>query len=311
VYRGGPSVPDGAHIPESRTSGPAELDDIYSALNKLSVALGPSGANSGGKSHGALSTLLDVAAANLRGNGTALGNSIGHLAQAARTLAAGRGDLFGTVHNLQVFTRALAESDGQVRRFNQQLATVAGQLAGERGDLGAALHDLGIALDQVAHFVRSNAGKVHTSVRGLESITGTLVNEKNALNEILAVAPVALANVVHAYQPNIGVLATRSNLSSLTDFSPDTVCALLYSTIHAPGAVGNVLGPLTKTINGVCTKALGGNPLKKIRQILGKLTNGQIGQIGKQLGGLLGGGLGGIVGGSGGNGIGGLVGAGH
>ncbi len=47
-----------------------------------------------------------------------------------------------------------------------------------------------------------------------------LVKQKASLNETLAVAPVALANIVHAYQPDIGVIATRSNLASLTDSEP-------------------------------------------------------------------------------------------
>ena len=57
VYKSGPVMPD--HGPPSTTTAPprpAELDDIYGALNKLSVALGPKGANK----NGALSTLLKV-----------------------------------------------------------------------------------------------------------------------------------------------------------------------------------------------------------------------------------------------------------
>ena len=76
------------------------------------MALGPNGANRGGKSSGALSTLLTVGAANLKGNGAALGNSITQLSKAAQTLADGRGDLFGTVKNLLRSRQALQSSDG-------------------------------------------------------------------------------------------------------------------------------------------------------------------------------------------------------
>jgi virulence factor Mce-like protein len=221
----------GAVIDVQHTGGPAELDDIYAALDKLALALGPSGANKGGKQGGALSTLLTVAAANLKGNGEALGTSITKLSQAAQTLANKREDLFGTVRNLQKFTDALHASDGQIRLFNQQLAQVASDLASERTDLGAALHDLTLTLDDVAGFVRQNAGRFHKDVKGLEEITGVLVKEKASLNETLAVAPVALANIVHAYQPDIGAIATRSNLASLSSTENNSPTKILCSIL--------------------------------------------------------------------------------
>jgi phospholipid/cholesterol/gamma-HCH transport system substrate-binding protein len=246
----GKFLASGATIGVDRTGGPAELDDIYAALNKLSVALGPNGANKGGK-NGALSTLLRVSAANLKGNGTALGDSITKLSQAAQTLANQRGDLFGTVKNLQKFTSTLQASDGQIRLFNQQLAQVASDLASERGDLGAALHDLGLALDDVSTFVKQNASKFHTDVKGLESVTNVLVKEKASINETLAIAPVALANIVHAYQPDIGAIATRSNLISLTslnNISPTKIlCSLLdkyLDPLNLPVSCKGLLGGL-------------------------------------------------------------------
>jgi phospholipid/cholesterol/gamma-HCH transport system substrate-binding protein len=246
----GRTLPSPATIPPKRTSGPEELDDIYAALNKLSVALGPKGANQGGKQSGALSTLLRVGAANLKGNGAALGTSITKLSQAAETLSNSRGDLFQTVKNLQTFTKTLQDSDGQIRTFEQQLAQVAGDLASERTDLGGALKDLGLALDDVNTFVKNNAGKLHTDIKGLESITGVLVKEKASLNETLAVAPVALANLVHSYQPQLGALGTRSNLASLTDGL--TTQAL---TTALCGTLSSVIGGsslLTGLLSGVC-----------------------------------------------------------
>ena len=185
-------LPDHATIPTSRTNGPAELDSIYASLDKLAVALGPAGANKGGLKSGPLSELLRVAAANLKGNGTAFGQSISKLSQAAQTLANSRENLFGTVQNLKTFTDALHASDGQIRLFNQQLAQVASDLASERSDIGGALHDLGLALDDVSRFVKQNRSKFHTDIQGLEEITGVLVKEKSSLNETLAITPIGM-----------------------------------------------------------------------------------------------------------------------
>ena len=242
-----------ATIPENRTSGPEELDDIYAALNKLTVALGPNGANKGGKATGPLSTLLTVGAENLKGNGAALGNSITQLSKAAQTLANGRGDLFQTVKNLAAFTSTLQSSDGQIRKFETQLASVAGELAGERTDLGGALNQLGTTLDAINKFVKQNAGRFHTDIAGLEQITDVLVRQKASLNETLSIAPVALANLIHTYQPDVGGLGTRSNLASLTDglttqALTQAVCATLTQAAGSTG-VANLLNGLLK---GVC-----------------------------------------------------------
>lgn len=246
----------GATIGVDRTDGPAELDDIYAALDKLSVALGPQGANKGGQQSGALSDLLRVSAANLNGNGTALGNSITNLARAAETLSGHRGDLFGTVQNLQKFTQTLQASDSEVRKFNTLLAQVAGDLASERGDLGSAIKQLGLALDDVGRFVKSNAGKFHTDIVGLEQLTGLLVREKASLNETLAVAPYALANVIHSYQPDLGALATRGNMVSLTHIDPaQLVCGLLTT---APGGLGGLIKGLPVNIGNQVTKVCKG-----------------------------------------------------
>jgi phospholipid/cholesterol/gamma-HCH transport system substrate-binding protein len=238
---GGKYLADNAIIPNNRTGGPAELDDIYASLDKLAVALGPNGANKGGQ-NGPLSTLLKVAAANLKGNGTAFGQSIAKLSQAAETLANNRSNLFGTVQNLQRFTEALHASDGQIREFNQQLAQVASDLASERTDIGAALHDLTLALDDVSQFVKQNASKFHTDIKGLEEITGVLVKEKSSLNETLAISPIALANLVHTYQPDIGAIATRGNLASLSSTKNNSAKNILCS----------ILGILPINLSKVC-----------------------------------------------------------
>lgn len=300
AYKSGPVMKSGAIIPMKRTNAPAELDDIYSALNKLSVSLGPAGANKGGKSGGALSALIDVGAANLKGNGAALGNSITKLSQAARTLADNRGNLFATVRNLSKFTTTLKNSDKDVRAFNTQLQQVASDLAGERTDLGAALRDLGLALNAVSGFVKKNASKFHTDIGGLRTITNIVVKQKASVNEALAIAPVALANIVHAYQPNVGAIATRGNLASLTNLSIPTLVVQVCSTLSK--VTGGLLGSLGDTVASTCSGVAAAAPKSlSIPTIPGSLaprTSGTGGVPG--LGSLPGagalGGLGGLVG---------------
>ncbi len=225
VYSGGPTLENGAEIPMDRTATPVELDRVYGALDELSVALGPDGANA----DGALSDLVDVGAANLAGNGDALNRTLTGFSQAVETLARNRDGLFDSVDNLQTFTSALAAIDSSVGQFNTNMAAVADLLEGEREDLARAVQLLSAALRDVAGFVRDNTNLLTTNVDKLADVTLALVQQRSALAEVLDVAPAALGNLAHAYNPDFGTLDTRDN--SLAGTSPEViVCQILSST---------------------------------------------------------------------------------
>jgi phospholipid/cholesterol/gamma-HCH transport system substrate-binding protein len=259
---GCPVLANGAAIPMNQTAAPVELDDIYAALDKLNVALGPKGANSASSSaKGPLSDLIDVGAANLDGNGAALGSTVQDLSRAVRTLADGRQDLFGTVKNLQVFTDALVANDAQVRKFNTQLDQVTSALAEERGSLAAALKNLTAALRDIAGFIQTNGNSIHTDVVGLKDVVGVLNKQKAALNEVLAVAPVAVSNLNHTYNPAAGTLDTRDNLGGTQNpLDPAVICAALSATkkLPASGTIADTCAAIAKVIGGL--PVLGGTP---------------------------------------------------
>jgi len=225
VYNGGAKMKDGATIPLNRTATPVELDQVYGALDDLSSALGPTGANK----NGALSDLVDTGAKNLQGNGEALNHTLKGFSEAVQTLATHRDDLFSSLDNLQVFTSALANIDAQVGQFNSNLADVAKLLAGERQDLASAISLLSKALGDVAGFVRDNTALLTSNVNRLGDVTLALVKQRDALAQVLDVAPAALENLSHAYNPDYGTLDTRDNSSGST--SPEViVCQILVAT---------------------------------------------------------------------------------
>jgi phospholipid/cholesterol/gamma-HCH transport system substrate-binding protein len=235
AYTKGAVLADGATIKKKRTAVPVELDRIFSSLNDLNVALGPKGANK----NGALSRLLSVGADNLDGEGKNINRTVTDFSKAITTLANGKEDLFGTVRNLQVFTTALAQSDGQVRAFNQDLASVADQLAGEREELALALKNLAVALGEVASFVKENQNNLTTDIKGLANITGTLAKQKAAMAEVLEAGPVALSNLQLAYNGSSGTLDTRDNAEQFDD--PELfLCALLRSVGQPQSACDKV-----------------------------------------------------------------------
>jgi phospholipid/cholesterol/gamma-HCH transport system substrate-binding protein len=229
AYSGGAALPDRAEVPVERTAVPLEIDDVYTALDEFTIALGPTGANA----DGALADLVKTGRANLEGNGDNLHTTLDGVSRALSTVADGRADLFGTVGNLQVLTTALARSDQQVRVFNRQLADVATQLAAERADLAAALRSLAVALAEVTRFVRDNREALRANVTALADITTVLARQQRAIADILDVAPLAVSKLNLAYNPRSGTLDTRND--ALGPYDPAAfVCAVLADAVALP-----------------------------------------------------------------------------
>jgi phospholipid/cholesterol/gamma-HCH transport system substrate-binding protein len=226
AYAGGPTLADGADLPLARTAVPLELDDIYRSLDEFNKALGPNGANR----NGALSNLVGTGAANLKGNGRNLATTLDGFSKTLGTLSDGKDDLFGSVVNLQQFVTALAESDAQVKLFNQQLATTSEQLAGESDDLAATLRNLATALADITGFVRDNREALKSNVAGLTDLTGILVRQQQAIINVLNVAPLALSNLNLAYNARSGTLDTRDD--AMGPYDPASyVCSLIVDLV--------------------------------------------------------------------------------
>jgi phospholipid/cholesterol/gamma-HCH transport system substrate-binding protein len=214
AYSGrGEVLADGAELSVEETAEPLELDQIYDSLDRLSVALGPRGANE----DGALSDLLSVAADNFGGRGATFRRTVEDFSRLSTTLAGSKEELFGSVEALEGFMETLAENDQTVRQFNQSLADVSTMLAGEREELVAATRNLSVALTSVKGFVEENKGSLSRNITGVNRVAKVLVRQRAALDEILRVAPGALNNLALTYNPQAGTLDTRANFGQSVD----------------------------------------------------------------------------------------------
>lgn len=237
VYRGGDVMADGAELSTEKTSTPLELDEIYSSLNDLNVALGPDGANE----DGALTQLLDSTAENFAGQGEQFHQTIEDLSKFTGTLENNKEELFGTLTQVERFVSALAENDQTVRAFNQSLADAASVLEGEREELEAALRNLGIAMQEVTGFVRDNRAILSENIDGLKRTTDILVKQRDALSYILDVAPLALNNLFLTGNAGHGTLDTRTNLGeniALLEEDPATALCAILATNEPAGDEG-------------------------------------------------------------------------
>jgi phospholipid/cholesterol/gamma-HCH transport system substrate-binding protein len=249
VYRGGASLRDGATLSLSSTAVPVELDDANSAVNDLTKALGPQGANA----NGSLSKLLSTSAQTLDGQGSNFKQTLQDLSDVSRILSDNRGNATQTVQNLAKITQAMAASDRQIRSFSQNLASVSSTLNAQKAELRAAVKSLAVALREVSDFVKQNKAEIASNVQGLAQITGVLVKEKAALQQFLDKAPVAASNALAVYDAQDGTLHSRLNLQQSQNIAM-WLCSLAYSL----GAPSKQCESLLKPLNAL------GVPLSKL-----------------------------------------------
>jgi virulence factor Mce-like protein len=266
AYDGGPVLASGTVLPAERTATPAELDDLYASLDKLSTALGPNGANK----NGALSGVLDTAAANLKGNGAALNSTVGQLSDLAKTLDGSKDDLFATVQNLNSFTGALAQSDQQLNEFYARVADVSQFLAADSSDVGAALQSLGGALGDVQQFVNDNKAALESNVDKLASLSKVLVDQRAALAEVLDIAPTGATNFINSYDAASGTIAVRDNLNEITHPPILTICRLISA--GTPKQVPDTLGNICKQLEPILDGTL---KLPSVPQVISSLEHGE------------------------------------
>lgn len=208
AYTGGAKLQDGAHLDQSRTGTPTELDETFAALDRVATTLGPDGLNE----DGAVSDLLSSSAKNLDGKGAELRESIEALSKLTRTADGSKDELFASVEQIERFVSALEANDASVRRFNASLAGVSDVLADEGDDLQLAVRELAAALQQVQGYVAENRTALRKNVRGLTSVTKSLSKQRKELAQILESGPRALSNLATAYNPTNGTIDARTSL---------------------------------------------------------------------------------------------------
>ena len=275
AYTGGPTLADGARLTEQDTAVPLELDDIYSSLDDLTVALGPRGANK----KGALTDLLDTTARNFGGQGRKFHRTIESFGRLSGTLADNKDQLFGSVRQLEGFVHSLAHNDRTVRTFNASLARVSHMLRGERGDLAASLHDLGIAMRQVSGFVHDNRAVLGHDISGLDRVTEVLVKQRGALAETLRNAPLALNNLALTYNPQSGTLDTRANIGELGHQLTSDPATVLCSILDQANQGGQACSSVRQILGNGRPGALSPQPYAGPRRTSGDRTDLTLGGL--------------------------------
>jgi len=214
------------------------FDDVKQQLTDLASTLGPHHGDRGG----ALATTIVALERSLNdGNSGRLRTAISELGSAATALSDGRSDLFGTIGNLDSFTRNLALNDAAVRGFSDKLDAVGTTLASSRSTLRGALHDLAGVLQLTEQYLNRHHRRLTRTLKDLNLLAAALADRSNELAGVLHVAPHALIGFFNTMQDEaITVRATATNYDSAAQL----ICGSILGAGGTSQQCRDSLGPL-------------------------------------------------------------------
>lgn len=245
AYRGsGPVLADGAVIPEPRTAVPIEWDQVEKELNTLATTLGPQSGKNGKATSGALNNALSTAAANLKGNGQTMHDTLSSLSAASQTLSDNRGNLFGTLDNLQQFVSVLQQSNTQVSSFEQQMAAVSGVLNDNKQGIAQTLSTLHSSLGNVTAFVGDNRNALVSDLNTANSVTANLAQSDQTLGDILQFTPTVMANANNIYNPIDHSITGALAPNGITQNPAEFVCSTIFDLGGTGAQCQQALAPL-------------------------------------------------------------------
>lgn len=245
VYSGGARLQDGDVVALDRTAVPVTFDDVKQQLTDLATTLGPDPDDTG-KGSGPLAVAITSLEDALKdGNSTQLRTSIAELRGAAAALSDGRSDLFGTIENLNTFTRNLALNDAAVRGFTTELDDVSAVLSSNRTNLSGAIKDLATVLAATEKYFEKHRGRLTESVSELNTLAATLADRSNELAGVLHVAPHSLMGLHNTIQDQaITGRATATNFDSVSQLLCGAVLGAGGTTDQCIEALDPLLGVL-------------------------------------------------------------------
>lgn len=212
-YTDGPTLSDGAVIPQDRTAVPVEWDDVRAQLERLTDMLQPTAP--GGVS--TLGALVNTAADNLRGQGPGIRDSVIKLSQTVAALGDNSKNIFGSVKNLATLVTALRDSSELLSQLNGNLAAVSALLADDPNKVSRAIDDLDAVLPEARSFIAENTEALGTTSDKLASISTAVVDSLDDVKQTLHILPTVMVNFNNIYEPANGSLTGELMLNNFSN----------------------------------------------------------------------------------------------
>jgi virulence factor Mce-like protein len=211
AYTGGATLVHGSTIPLARTVVPLELDQVYSSVDNIAKALGPNGANSGG----ALSSALHALAQLADGNGQSIHQAIRTIAAALPALTAHPDQLKNLINGIDQLTSTLASRNDTINALYGNLTQATSELADERTTLASAVSNLQSGLAEVADFLRTNQGRIGSTVKNLTTTVSAVMQEQDYLIKTFDTAALGFQNFNNAVDPDVPCVEKSGNCPAL------------------------------------------------------------------------------------------------
>ncbi|HME79650.1 MAG TPA: virulence factor Mce family protein [Mycobacterium sp.] len=204
AYKGGPTLPDDAVIPEERTQVPVEWDDLRNDITHIISNLGPTKE----QPKGPFGDIIESFADGLSGKGEQINRTLDSLSTALTTLDEGRGDFFAVLHSLALFVNALHQDDQQFVALNKDLAQFTNNLSSSDQPAANAIQQTDELLFTARKFLTENRDVLVHDVNNLSEATTAIVQPtgRDGLETALHILPHMAANVLAIYEPAHGSL---------------------------------------------------------------------------------------------------------
>lgn len=202
VYTGGPAMASGTVVGQESTAVPVEWDDVRIQLQRVTTLLRPT--EPGGVS--TLGAVVSTAADNLRGQGSAIRDTIVKLSQALSALGDHSDDIFSTFTNLSTLVSALHDSADLLEQLNQNMAAVTSLIADDPNKVARTIEDLGAVIGDVEDFANENTEAIGTASDRIGSISDVLVASLDDIKQTLHIAPGTVSNFYNIFEPANGSL---------------------------------------------------------------------------------------------------------
>lgn len=177
----GPLMRDDGHIPLSRTSIPAELDEVLAELKGLLGALEPRP----GETNGPLARLVTALDRGLRGRSADLAGTLKGSATVLSNLAGSTGQITGLIRNLDELFLALADRSTELMLVNERFAVVAESLAADQSNLEGTIENLALLADETAGLLERSGDDLGSSFGRLGHVLGRVLKHESELQRAM------------------------------------------------------------------------------------------------------------------------------
>ncbi|QNG19645.1 MCE family protein [Rhodococcus triatomae] len=262
AYQGGPTLADGAEIPQERAHSPIDFDGLMGSLRVLSETLGADG--------GDIGQLLAQSAESWRGQGEQFNAAVRNLSSATGVVGARSEDIAVLVANLDHLMRALDSRQISLDALVEGLGELGDEWSRQDLDISAPLQDLRIVLDQMNTFMQQHGDDVGAVAENLDVLGQTLNAHQPGLAEFMDLVPLMMQNLGNSIGPdnrgrirlNVSTSLTQFAIAKpLCDAHPLPLCtgAGFTNPISFPISASDPLGIVSAVTGGALPSEGGGN----------------------------------------------------